>query len=244
MAEWLVVYLRGPFASFAESPGNTTRKTGDMPSRSALIGLAAAALGIDREDRAGQRDLAEGLVTAAALLEPGTILTDFHTFQSLHETAKGAATRADALSRKDYLETAITRRDYRMDAQWQAAYRLSCNPGNVSLATLEDAFRKPHFALYIGRRSCPPSHPLNPRRFDATDVRHAFTAHAGGTASIAGSVPRFYSLEVHGDAPGDNAASQHVRRDEPRDRSIRWTFADRKEWRVGSASSSPKESPA
>jgi CRISPR system Cascade subunit CasD len=241
MAEWLVILLRGPFASFADSPGNTTRKTGDMPSRSALIGLAAAALGIDREDHVGQEELAKGLVTASALLAPGNILTDFHTFQSLHESAKGAATRADAMARKDYRETAITRRDYRTDAIWQSAYRLSDRARSLSLSKLGEAFRRPHFALYIGRRSCPPSHPLNPLLYEAADVRDAFAAHAAETACIAGSLPRSFSLELRADAAGVNATSQHVRRDDPRDRSIRWTFADRNEWRVGPASSSPKE---
>ena len=244
MAEWLVILLRGPFASFAESPGNTTRKTGDMPSRSALIGLAAAALGIDREDDPGQEELATGVVTASALLAPGTILTDFHTFQSLHEAAKGAAMRADALARKDYLQTAITRRDYRTDAVWQAAYRLSEQPGSLSLVKLGEAFRHPVFALCIGRRSCPPSHPLNPRLYQATDVRDAFAAHAAETEYITGSLPRSFSLEIRADAAGANAVSQHVRRDDPRDRSIRWTFADREEWRVGPASSSAKEGTA
>ncbi|HHZ10492.1 MAG TPA: CRISPR-associated protein Cas5, partial [Rhizobiales bacterium] len=42
MARWLVIVLRAPLASFADAPGNTIRKTGDMPTRSALLGLAAA----------------------------------------------------------------------------------------------------------------------------------------------------------------------------------------------------------
>ena len=244
MTEWLVVCLRGPFASFAESPGNTTRKSGDMPSRSALIGLAAAALGITREDKQRQAELTEALVTASALIEPGAILTDFHTFQSLHESAKGAATRADALARKDYLETAITRRDYRTDALWQAAYRLSEAPRSITLASLAEAFRRPHFALSIGRRSCPPSHPLNPRICEATDVRDAFAAHAAETGCLHGSVPRLFSLERRSDAAGATAVSQHVRRDDPRDRSIRWTFAERREWRVGPAFPAMKDVPA
>ena len=75
-------------------------------------------------------------------------------------------------------------------------------------------------------------------------MREAFAAHAAETTCIASSMPRLFSLEVRADAAGANAASQHLRRDDPRDRSIRWTFAERKEWRVGLASSSPKESPA
>jgi len=95
-----------------------------MPARSALVGLAAAALGIRRDDQAGQDALGAALVTAAAQIRPGTLMTDFHTFQSLNQAAKGAATRADALRRKDQVETAITRRDYRTDGMWLGAWRL------------------------------------------------------------------------------------------------------------------------
>lgn len=237
MTAWLVILLRGPFASFADAPGNAARKTGDMPTRSALLGLAGAALGTRRDDAPGQKMLGESLVTASALLEPGSILTDFHTFQSLHQSAKGAATRADALRRKEHVNTSITRRDYRTDAEWQAAYRLSGQGGDLSLEALADAFRRPHFALYVGRRSCPPSHPLNPRIHEVEDVREAFAAHARDTQALDGRPPRIISLEDRRDARGANTFSQHLRRDDPLDRSIRWNFADRVEWRLAQTAS-------
>jgi CRISPR system Cascade subunit CasD len=243
MAEWLIIHLRGPFASFAESPGNTTRKTGDMPSRSALIGLAAAALGIERSDQVRQTQLADALVTASALLSSGDILSDFHTFQSLNDAAKGASSRVNALARKEYLETGITRRDYRTDASWQAAYRLSSTAGIVALTELKKAFQQPQFALYLGRRSCPPSHPLNPKLYEAEDVRDAFVAYAEETGLAVEFVPCVFSLEDHSDADGSQITSQHLRRDDPRDRSIRWTFAERIEWRIGPTHLGKKQRP-
>lgn len=232
MAAWLVIVLQAPFASFADAPGNAVRKTSDMPTRSALLGLAGAALGITREDQERQQELARTLVTAVALLEPGSILSDFHTFQSLHQAGRGAPTRADALRRKDQVETSITRRDYRTDAIWQGAYRLASEAGATSLEELATAFCRPSYALYVGRRSCPPSHPLNPRIYPVQDVRTAFATHAAETEALAGKVPRIISLEDRYDAPGANALSHHVRRDDPLDRSIRWTFAERAEWRL------------
>lgn len=234
MPQWLVTMLRGPLASFADAPGNTTRKTGDMPTRSALIGLAAAALGIRREDVDGQSTLSSAIVTAAAQIQPGTLLADFHTFQSLHQSAKGAATRADALSRREYVETAITRRDYRADALWQGAYRLRDGTISLTLEALAAAFRRPHFFLSLGRRSCALSHPLDPRIIEAGDVRDAFAAHLAEsrTEQLRKLRAETYSLEDMNDAPGTNRRSEHRRRDDPRDRSIRWTFAERREWRI------------
>ena len=59
MSGWLAIVLAAPLASFGEEPGNAYRGTADRPTRSALIGLAGAALGIDRADGAGQKALAE-----------------------------------------------------------------------------------------------------------------------------------------------------------------------------------------
>lgn len=233
MVDWLVVILSAPLASFADSPGNAARRSGTMPTRSALIGLAGAALGVERTDAAGQAALARALVTAAALHEPGHPLEDFHTFQSLHQSGKGARSRAEALANTHHLKTSITRRDYRADALWQAAYRLSDAPGRLTLDELAKAFRNPVFAPYIGRRSCALAHPLNPVIVSHDDVRDAFAAHAERTPRLEGRWAREYSLEDRIDAPGVNRASHHLRRDDPRDRSIRWTFGERDEWRVG-----------
>uniref|UniRef100_UPI003BA85BEF type I-E CRISPR-associated protein Cas5/CasD n=1 Tax=Stappia sp. TaxID=1870903 RepID=UPI003BA85BEF len=239
MAEWLVIALEAPFASFADQPGNTTRKTGDMPTRSSLIGLAGAALGVRREDASGQAALSAGLVTASALIEPGSLLADFHTYESLHQAAKGVATRAEALRRKEHLNTSITRRDYRTDALWQAAFRLSETPGELTLGVLADAFRKPVFVLSLGRRSCTPSHPLCPEVVSSDDVREAFAAHARALDDARTAMrkrrlgpARLHALEDPADAPGANSVSAHWRRDQPRDRSSRWTFSDRREWRI------------
>lgn len=235
MSDWLVVILSAPLASFADSPGNAVRRSGDMPTRSALIGLAGAVLGVERADAAGQAALARALVTAAALHDPGHPLEDFHTFQSLHQAAKGARTRAEALAKAHHLETSITLRNYRSDALWQAAYRLSDAPGTLTLDGLAQAFRRPVFAPYIGRRSCPVAHPFNPVIVRHNDVRDAFADHADRTPT-----PRYngrraheYSLEDRVDAPGANQASHRLRRDDPRDRAIRWTFGERDEWRLG-----------
>lgn len=243
MARWLVIALRAPFASFADAPGNTTRKTGDMPTRSALLGLAAAALGIRRDDEAGQAQLSDALVTASALIEPGAIMTDFHTYASLHQSARGAATRAEALRKKEHVVTSITRRDYRTDALWQGAYRLSEQPGSLTLDGIATAFRRPAFFLSIGRRACAPSHPLNPSILDAADVRDAFATHAASMPTLDAGRALLYSLETRADVLGVNRPfTEHRRRDQPRDRSTRWTFADRPEWRL--AAEATPEDPA
>src|SRR6516225_7569004 len=101
---WLVVLIAAPLASFSEEPGNTRRGSADRPTRSALLGLAGAALGVERADRARQEALATSFLTATRTLEAGAPLSDFHTFQSLPAARGAVATRADALARRSDLE--------------------------------------------------------------------------------------------------------------------------------------------
>src|ERR1700745_2837297 len=158
---WLVVLIAAPLASFSEEPGNARRGSAARPTYSALLGLAGAALGVERADRAGQEALAASFLTATCTLAAGAALSDFHTFQSL-PTARGAvSTRADALARRSELETSITRRDYRSDGQWQAAYTTR-EGASFSLDDLRAALLRPRFALWAGRKSCPLAHPLAP----------------------------------------------------------------------------------
>ncbi len=79
----LVVLIAAPLASFGEEPGNARRGTADRPSRSALLGLPGAALGITRDDAEGQKALRDSFLTATRTLRAGELLADFHTFQSL-----------------------------------------------------------------------------------------------------------------------------------------------------------------
>jgi CRISPR system Cascade subunit CasD len=174
---WLIILIAAPLASFGEEPGNASRGSSDRPTRSALLGLAGAALGIERADAAGQRALFSSLLTATRTLSPGAPLTDFHTFQSLPESAGRVATRADALARRAELETSITRRNYRSDGCWQAAY-VARDGAVVSLQDLQQAFLRPRFALWAGRKSCPLAHPLAPTIVDTEDAETAFRSHA------------------------------------------------------------------
>lgn len=245
MREWLVICLKAPLASFGENAGNAERGSADLPTRSALIGLAAAALGVRREDADGQRQLAHGLMTASALYDPGHPLADFHTFQSLHQSGKGADTRREALEKKAYLETSISRRHYRADGLWQGAYRLADGAdAALTLEALRRAFEEPCFTLYLGRKSCPLSHPLAPRLTTTDSVITAFRAQFDAVAKTVAQ-PRVrlrqISVEDPADGPASNRPRLHLRNDDPRDRSKRWTFGNREEWRFDIAAERVQE---
>lgn len=233
MTPWLVITLMAPLASFGERAGNVERSTADRPSRSALIGLAGAALGIRRDDQEGQTRLARSFRIATATLAPGSLLSDFHTYQSLPSASKPAPrTRAEALSRKRELNTSITRREYRADVWYEVAYATEAD-STWTLAQLATAFQRPYFALYLGRRSCPLGAPVNPVIIEAEDIVQLFEARmrnaklagrpqAGRNATLAAE-----TLEDF----GSNARPlrRHRRQDQPGDR-LRWQFTARPEF--------------
>lgn len=224
---WLVVLIAAPLASFGEEAGNARRGSADRPTRSALLGLAGAALGIERADTQGQQALFASLLTATRTLSPGAPLTDFHTFQSLRDSAGRVKTRADALRQRDKLETSITRRDYRSDGRWQAAY-VSRAGAAISLQRLQQAFLRPRFTLWAGRKSCPLAHPLAPAIVEAEDVETAFRSHA---KMLGLSERNFSSVAIDSrlwSSARVNSARRHRRLDEPLDR-VRWHFAARDE---------------
>ncbi|MCF1506013.1 type I-E CRISPR-associated protein Cas5/CasD [Afifella sp. H1R] len=228
MTTFLVVTCAAPFASFGEEAGNVERGTAARPTRSALLGLAGAALGIERQDREGQAALGRSFRIATRTLRAGRLTQDFHTFQSLPGARGRPATRRDALSHRGGLETSITRRSYLADVVFQIAYAEQPD-ASVCAAELASAFRTPRFVLSLGRRSCPLAAPLAPREIEAADVVAAFRIYAGdawktGSGDIA--------VEDEADLPASNRPRRsRIRLDEPVDRSA-WLFSARREWLV------------
>lgn len=220
MKEWLIIHLAAPFASFGEAAGNARRGTADRPTRSALLGLAGAALGIDRADAEGQGALAAAFCVATRTLCAGTLMTDFHTYQSLPSSKGRPRTREMALAQPSDLATSITHREYRTDVRYQAAYR-AVSGGHYSLQELKAGFEQPAYLLYLGRKSCPLSRPLTPQIVSGQTVVDAFNQHDdAGTGLVA--------VEDRDDLP--NASLRiRIRMDEPGDRQ-RWQFEQRREY--------------
>ncbi len=222
MSAWLIVTLAAPMASFGEEAGNVRRGTTDRPARSALLGLAGAALGIDRADPEGQRALAASFRVATRTLCAGTLATDFHTYQSLPSAKGRPRTRGDALARSADLATRITYREYRVDVHYQAAYRARSG-GQYSLWDLNAGFEKPAYTLYLGRKSCPLSRPLAPEIIEAQTIIEAFKHYSDQSNGL-------IAVEDRADLGSPHAPLRtRLRMDEPGDRTS-WQFGQRREY--------------
>lgn len=160
MRKHLNFLLAAPIASFGGYAGHERRGSGLLPLRSAVLGLLGAALGIERKDRVGLERL-KSFSIAVQSLQRSMPLRDFHTVQTVPTAkAKRPPTRRFALTvAARNLNTVITIRDYRCDVVVRTTVWGS---GHWHLEELADSLRRPVFPLYLGRKACALSTPLNP----------------------------------------------------------------------------------
>lgn len=139
----LLLRLAAPLQAWGSDSKFETRKTDREPTKSGVIGLLAAALGLRRDDTAGLARL-NGLRFAVRADREGGLLVDFHTANREEDRLKGKAPY-------------VTYRHYLEDAVFLAGLE---SEDEALLQELEVALRHPVYPLYLGRRSCPPTLPL------------------------------------------------------------------------------------
>lgn len=137
----LLLRLQGPMQAWGSRSNNNHRDTELAPTKSAVIGLIAAALGRDRATDIS--DLAS-LRYGVRIDAPGVTLRDYHTVQNVLPR--------DLTEHK----STITERMYRTDA----TYLVALEGPRTLLLTIQEALRSPHWPLSLGRRACPPSAPI------------------------------------------------------------------------------------
>lgn len=142
--------LRGPMQSWGFESQYSHRNTGLFPTKSALVGMCCAAMGIGR----GSADEAEVLlkfsdtellvVTSSHDKKPVRRLTDYHTVQGT-VTAEGKTK-----------ETHLTHRQYLCDAGFLALF----SGEKEFLLHVGEALIDPVWGVWLGRKACVPSSPV------------------------------------------------------------------------------------
>lgn len=173
--QWLLIDLHAPLASFGGAAPGTIRDTERIPTRSALLGLCAAALGIRREDTAAHANLDAALGFASRCYDPvdSYVLRDYHTAQVPKQAALNHSphrTRKDELQvAKTSLSTVLSDRYYLQELHCTVGITVQDDAQGIRLEALAQALRQPRFTLYLGRKSCAVHWPLNPRLQQADD---------------------------------------------------------------------------
>ena len=234
-AEFLLFRLYGPLAAWGEIAVGERRASWNRPSKSAVLGLVAAALGVERDDDAAHRALDGGYGFAVRVDAAGRLLRDYHTAQvPRQKRGRTWPTRRHEVAERTELSTILSNRDYYADALYTAA--LWGREGALHpLSTVKASLERPRFGLYLGRRSCPLALPLDARVISAQGLVRAFadyTAECGPSDfSSRFAIDKEPLLYWEPDPPGvPPAAGRAVpRRDAVLSRT-RWQFAERPEF--------------
>jgi CRISPR system Cascade subunit CasD len=201
----LLLRFAAPLQSWGTSSRFVRRNTDRAPSRSGVLGLLAAATGRRRTD-----PLEEllSLRIGVRVDQPGHVERDFQTAR----TRDGAESMP--LSYRFYLADAV--------------FAVAVEGDPTLLGGLREALRRPAYALFLGRKSCPPAGVLD----------HG--VHDGDVVAVLGAAPwmaspriqktrraeSFVDLDMVHDCPPGTPRSETVRDDpisfDPRHRQYTW----------------------
>lgn len=146
MNEYLILRLRGVLQSWGGHTFEDYRPSNLFPTRSGLVGLLAACLGIDRKDLEKQKALSDSIRYAVRLDEISSRLykiTDFHT-----------VLKARRVSGKAGDDPVVSRREYLCDVSFTVAMSFR-DASAFNSQKIIDALQEPVFTPFLGRRSCP-----------------------------------------------------------------------------------------
>ena len=163
MKEYLMLKLQGPMQAWGDHTFEGLRPISIIPTRSGIIGLLAACLGIERRDKPALSGLNKSLGIGVRMdtkrlndrdLE-SRIAVDFHTIKDARDGYRGLKSHA----------TIVTQREYLFDGAFSVA--LWEKARGYPLDEIEAALKAPRFTPFLGRKSCPLGRPLFETRVTA-----------------------------------------------------------------------------
>lgn len=144
----LLLRLKAPLQSWGMSSRFSIRDTAKEPSKSGVIGLLCAALGILRDDantdNATFNDLIK-LKFGVRVNREGVMQKDYHTAQNIAKADGGTK------------DTELSTRWYLADADFLVGFESNDLP---FLEMLQNAVKNPKWQLFLGRKSFVPSVPI------------------------------------------------------------------------------------
>lgn len=172
MPDYLIIKLQGSMQAWGGHTFEDYRPSHIFPTRSAIIGLLGACLGIERDDTLKREALNNSLTRLTVRADPRYPMdskkplkmhkiSDFHTVQNVR--------KVDGAARKDAV---VSRREYLCDAEFSIAMVFDKEAG-YALEEIKQAIQKPYYTPFLGRKSCPLQRPLYEAVISAENAQSA-----------------------------------------------------------------------
>ena len=152
--KWLALYFDAPMQSWGFQSRLERRTTLGYPTKSGVVGMLCAAMGIRREDRDSIRQLAN-LDMHVLVLSAAQRMTDFHTVGGGYDP-KVDRDCVPAKVDGGAPATVVTYRDYLVDGK----FAVLLHGDAPLLERCESAMRDPKWGVWLGRKSCIPAAPI------------------------------------------------------------------------------------
>jgi CRISPR system Cascade subunit CasD len=249
MREYLIFTIAAPMASFGSLAVGERRPSANRPTKSQVLGIVAAALGVERGEEERLAALRDSLGFAVRVEAAGQPAFDYHTTQTPPARRnRRFATRAEELRVPKYeLKTILSTREFRTGALASPALWLRKDEAEFSLDAIRNALMEPRFPLFVGRKAHPLMLPCAPGIVAAKDVAQAFALHDANQADAVSKFRKLHGLTPKAGAEAtiyadlDGVEEDHgrerieQRRDVPESRA-KWRFGLRREVVLASAS--------
>ena len=185
---YLAMYLDAPLQSWGYQSRFDRRTTLSFPTRSGVIGLIAASLGIDRIDEEGLGQLSALSMVTYAFPSPihryhgveyAIIPNRLHDYQTVgggydKKTQRQKITRtADG----NVGNTVVTHRDYLQHAR----FGVVLGAEEPLLTRVANALQNPVYGLWLGRKACIPASPVFQGVYESATEALDHLIHRAGT---------------------------------------------------------------
>ena len=148
MPHILLLRLSAPMQSWGVMSRFSRRDTGKEPSKSGVIGLLCAALGISRDEANMENPLFAALVKlkmGVRVIREGVLQSDYHTAQNIAKADGGTK------------DTELSTRFYLADADFVVGLE---GDESETLETVQEALKNPKWQLFLGRKAFVPATPV------------------------------------------------------------------------------------
>lgn len=166
----LVLRLEGPLQAWGENAKWDFRDSGTMPTKSGIVGLLGCAMGEERGSPV-LAELAQAITVAVRADRPGVKFVDFQTVQGnpLKTADGGKRSNNTFISPHAYLQDACFTVFIDTTPEWRERITV--------------ALESPKWCMYLGRKNCVPSRPIQADTVEFADMLEALKEYPAAERS-------------------------------------------------------------